>query len=293
MRWKGRKESSNVEDRRRTGGTKMAAGGGIGVIVMVLLGLLFGVNPQKLIQQQQAARQARGPAAGNAAGNAGELKPLSPEEELRGKFAKVVLQDTEDAWSMLFKQNNATYEKPVMVLFSGQVTSACGGATSASGPFYCPADRKVYLDTSFFTQLARELGAPGDFAQAYVIAHEVGHHVQNLTGKTDYVEQIRRTKSKAEANLASVQLELQADFYAGCALHHAQRTKNIIEPGDVEEALRAATAIGDDRLQKKSQGYIVPESFTHGTSEQRLRWFMKGLETGDLSQGNTFTAREL
>lgn len=289
MRWKGRKESSNVEDRRRSGGAKMAAGGGIGVIFMVILGLLFGVNPQQLIQQQQAAQQARGPAAGNA----GELKPLSPEEEKRGKFAKVVLQDTEDAWDILFQQNNLTYEKPVMVLFSGQVTSACGGATSASGPFYCPADRKVYLDTSFFTQLARELGAPGDFAQAYVIAHEVGHHVQNLTGKTDYVEQIRRTKSKAEANEASVRLELQADFYAGCALHHAQRTKNIIEPGDVEEALRAATAIGDDRLQKKAQGYVVPESFTHGTSEQRLRWFMKGLETGDLSQGNTFTVREL
>ncbi|MEL6108551.1 MAG: neutral zinc metallopeptidase, partial [Planctomycetota bacterium] len=284
MRWRGREKSTNVEDRRLTGGGKKAvAGGGIGFIILVLLSLFFGNNRnfQNLVQQQQQIQQQQ------AAGGLDPAAELTPEEMERGEFASVVLKDTEDVWTKLFAENRSRYRAPKMVLFSGSVQSACGGATSASGPFYCPADEKVYLDTSFFTQLARELGAPGDFAQAYVIAHEVGHHVQNLTGKTDYVEQVRRTRSKREANEASVRLELQADFYAGCMLHHAQRMKNIIEEGDIEEALRAAAAIGDDRLQKRSQGYVVPESFTHGTSEQRLHWFMKGLETGDLTQGDT------
>ncbi len=240
----------------------------------------MGGNPAKLLQQQGQA--AAGPGA------AGQVQELSAEEQERGKFAKVVFADTEDAWTMLFEQAGSTYKKPTLVLFSNKVESACGYASAASGPFYCPADEKVYLDTSFFQQLSRQLGAPGDFAQAYVIAHEVGHHVQNLLGYTDKVDAVRRSGDKEAANRASVRLELQADFLAGCMLHHAQQTKNIIEPGDIEEALRTAAAIGDDRLQKRSQGYVVPESFTHGTSEQRLRWFTKGLQSGDLTQGNTF-----
>ncbi|MEO1617007.1 MAG: neutral zinc metallopeptidase [Planctomycetota bacterium] len=285
MRWKGQKQSRNIEDRRGQGGKVAAAGGGIGVIVIMLLGIVFGFNPQALLQQQQQAAAIQGDE--NAAAE------LTPEEKLRGEFAGVVLQYTEDVWSQLFAEMGERYRPPKMVLFSGQTTSACGGATSSTGPFYCPADEKVYLDTSFFVQLDQQLGAPGDFAQAYVIAHEVGHHIQNLTGKTNYVEKIRRTRSKEAANHASVQLELQADFYAGVMLHHAQRMKNIIEPGDIEEGLRAAAAIGDDRLQERSQGYAVPESFTHGSSEQRLRWFMKGLETGDFRQGNTFETNQL
>ena len=284
MRWRGREQSTNVEDRRGSGGRVAAAGGGIGVIIMMVIYAMMGVPPQQALQQQ-AAQQAD--AGGGAA------RELTAEEIERGELAGVVLKDTEDVWTKLFAERGERYRAPKMVLFSGSERSACGGATSATGPFYCPGDEKVYLDTSFFTQLERELGAPGDFAQAYVIAHEVGHHVQNLTGKTDYVENIRRTRSKEEANEASVRLELQADFYAGVMLHHAQRMKQIIEPGDIEEALRAAAAIGDDRLQKQSQGFVVPESFTHGTSEQRLRWFMKGIETGDLSQGDTFQTREL
>lgn len=281
MRWRGRRQSENVEDRRKMAGPAVV-GGGMGLMIIAVIVALMGGNPQKFMQQakqQQGAAQAQG----------GKAPELSAQEKEQGEFAKVVLADTEDAWTMLFEQAGQKYEKPAMVLFTERVQSACGAASAASGPFYCPADRKVYLDTSFFQQLSQQLGAPGDFAQAYVIAHEVGHHVQNLLGYTEKVEQVRRTQSKEAANEASVRLELQADFLAGCMLHHAQRTKNIIEPGDVEEALRAATAIGDDRLQKRSQGYVGPEeSFTHGTSEQRLRWFTKGLQTGDLSQGDTF-----
>lgn len=288
MRWRGRAQSTNVEDRRRAGAPVAAAGGGIGVLIIVVIGLLLGVNPQQLLQQQQAVQQQQ-----QQAGGGGALQELSPQEIERGEMSKVVLKDTEDVWTDLFAESGQQYRPPTLVLFSGSTYSGCGGASAATGPFYCPADEKVYLDTSFFTQLDRQLGAPGDFAQAYVIAHEVGHHVQNLTGKTDYVDMIRRTRSKVEANEASVRLELQADFYAGVVLHHAQKEKQIIEEGDIEEALRAAAAIGDDRLQKQSQGFAVPETFTHGTSEQRLRWFMKGLKTGDLSQGNTFEARNL
>ncbi|QDT10421.1 neutral zinc metallopeptidase [Planctomycetes bacterium K23_9] len=283
MRWRGRRQSENVEDRRGVSGPAVV-GGGMGLMIIALVIALLGGNPQKFLQQakqkQAAPAQAGGPAA-----------ELSPEEKERGDFAKVVFADTEDVWTDLFAKAGKRYKNPTMVLFSGKVQSACGFASAASGPFYCPADEKVYLDTSFFRQLSGQLGAPGDFAQAYVIAHEVGHHVQNQLGYTDQVEKVRRTQSKEAANEASVRLELQADFFAGCMLHHAQRTKNIIEPGDVEEALRAATAIGDDRLQKRSQGYVVPESFTHGSSEQRLDWFMKGLKTGDLSQSDTFKMR--
>lgn len=286
MRWRGREQSENVEDRRRSSGGVAVAGGGIGFLILVVVVWLLGGNPQQLMQQQQAQQQAQ-------AGPAGQDRELTPEEIERGELAKVVLRDSEKVWTKIFAENGAKYRKPTLVLYSGQTMSKCGGAQASTGPFYCPADEKVYLDTSFFTQLDRQLGAPGDFAQAYVIAHEIGHHIQKLTGQTDYVDQIRRRGNKVKANEASVRLELQADFYAGVMLHHAQREEQIIEPGDIDEALRAATAIGDDRLQKQSQGYAVPETFTHGTSEQRLRWFTKGLETGDFSQGDTFNARQL
>lgn len=282
MRWRGRRQSENVEDRRRMAAGPAVVGGGMGLMIIAVIVALMGGNPQKFLQQakqQQGAPQAQ---------KGGEVRELSAKEKEQGEFSRVVLADTEDAWALLFEQAGQKYEKPTMVLFAGKVQSACGFASAAAGPFYCPADRKVYLDTSFFQQLSQQLNAPGDFAQAYVIAHEVGHHVQNLLGYTDKVERVRRTQSKEAANAASVRLELQADFLAGCSLHHAQRTKDIIEPGDIEEALRAASAIGDDTLQKRSQGYVVPESFTHGTSEQRLRWFMKGLESGDLGQMDTF-----
>jgi predicted metalloprotease len=286
MRFRGREQSQNVEDRRGSGRRIAATGGGIGLLVMALLIWFLGGNPQKVLQQQAQVQQAAGRGA-NAA------QELTPEETERGELAKVVFRDSEIVWSQLFAENGTQYRKPTLVLYTGQTMSACGGAQASTGPFYCPADEKVYLDTSFFTQLDRQLGAPGDFAQAYVIAHEVGHHIQKLTGKTAVVDEIRQRRSKVEANDASVRLELQADFYAGVMLHHAQKKEQIIEPGDIEEALRAATAIGDDRLQKQSQGFAVPESFTHGTSEQRLYWFMKGLETGDLRQGDTFSVREL
>tara|TARA_R110002049_G_scaffold72490_2_gene187083 strand:+ start:86241 stop:87092 length:852 start_codon:yes stop_codon:yes gene_type:complete len=283
MRWRGRKQSENVEDRRGVGGPAMV-GGGLGLMVIALIVALLGGNPQRFLQQ---AKQQQG---GAPQGQAAELTPQQIEE---GEFAKTVLADTEEVWTKIFAQNGKTYKKPTMVLFTDRVKSACGMASSAAGPFYCPADQKVYLDTSFFQQLSEQMGAPGDFAHAYVIAHEVGHHVQNLLGYTNHVENIRRTRSTEEANEASVRLELQADFLAGCTFHHAQRTNNILEPGDVEEGLRAAAAIGDDVLQQRSQGYVRPESFTHGTSQQRLRWFMKGLQTGDMSQGDTFGTDDL
>lgn len=228
---------------------------------------------------------------GGRAGAQADIE-LDPAEEERGQFARVVLADTEDVWNAIFAEQGRKYREPTLVLFSGQVDSACGFAQSASGPFYCPADQKLYLDTTFFKQLDEQLGAPGDLACAYVIAHEVGHHIQNLMGTTDRLDRARRALGPAEYNELSVRLELQADFLAGVALHHAQRMKDILEPGDVEDALRAAAAIGDDTLQKRG-GRVVPESFTHGTSEQRLRWFRLGLTTGDVTQGDTFSADQL
>jgi len=287
MRWEGRRESENVEDRRRISGP-VAAGGGAGVILLAIVIVLLGGDPRVLLQQ------ANGPGDGAPVGaGIDPEQPLDPEEEKRGAFAKVVLADTEDVWTELFAEKNQQYQKPSMVLFSGQVQSACGTAQAASGPFYCPGDSKLYLDTTFFRQLDEQLGAPGDFAQAYVIAHEVGHHIQNLMGTTDKMDQLRRKVSEVEYNEYSVRLELQADFYAGVCLHHAQRMKNILEPGDVEEALRAAAAIGDDTLQRRAGGHANQESFTHGTSEQRLKWFRLGLQTGDLSKGDTFSAEAL
>jgi predicted metalloprotease len=208
------------------------------------------------------------------------------------QFVSVVLADTEDVWREQFRQLGREYEEPTLVLFSGRVESACGLASSAVGPFYCPRDHKLYIDLAFFEELKRRFGAPGDFAQAYVIAHEVGHHVQTLLGTNAKVDRLRGRISQQEFNQLSVRLELQADFLAGVWAHHAQRSQQILEPGDLEEALRAAAAIGDDRLQRQAQGYVVPDSFTHGSSEQRIRWFRRGFETGDLSQGDTFDIPE-
>lgn len=289
MKWQGRRQSSNVEDRRGSRGKQVAAGGGLLFFIITIVVMLLGGDPRALMQAQQQAAQRQAAAQGGAP-QAGELSARDIE---RGEFVSTVLADSEDVWNRLFEQSGLRYEEPKLELFTQQTRSGCGIASSAAGPFYCPADRKVYLDTAFFDQLDRELGAPGDFAQAYVVAHEVGHHVQNLLGKTAELEQIRRRVPKKEYNKYSVMLELQADFYAGVMFHHAQRQKNILEPGDIEEGLRAAAAIGDDTLQERARGYANQESFTHGTSKQRVRWFMKGLETGDPDQGNTFETPQL
>ncbi|MCA1556237.1 MAG: zinc metallopeptidase [Acidobacteria bacterium] len=283
MRWRGRRESTNVEDRRGMSRGGMAVGGGLGTIVLIVVALLFGADPRELLDQTQTG------APQETQQGARQVNPQ--EEELR-KFTSVVLAETEDVWQQLFQQAGKRYREPTLSLFTGQTRSACGAAGASTGPFYCPGDEKLYIDLSFYRDLKTQLGAPGDFAQAYVVAHEVGHHIQNLLGTMDQVNAQQSRMGGAEANRLSVMLELQADFYAGVWAHYAQR-RGIIEPGDIEEALNAATAIGDDRLQRQGQGYVVPDSFTHGTSEQRVRWFKKGLETGDIRQGDTFSARNL
>jgi predicted metalloprotease len=278
MRWQGRQGSGNVEDRRGRGG--LAIGGGIGGVIVLVLSLLFGGNPSDILNGgggQPAAEQGTG-ASGNTAA-----------QDEKGQFVSVVLKDTEDVWNKLFREQlGQDYREPRLVLFSGRDQSGCGTATAATGPFYCPADQKVYIDLSFYDQLRSRFQAPGDFAMAYVIAHEVGHHIQNQLGISGQVHQQQQQLGKAEANALSVRLELQADFLAGVWAHHAQEMKNILETGDIEEALGAANAIGDDRLQMESQGYVVPDAFTHGTSEQRMYWFKKGFKTGDINQGDTF-----
>ncbi len=282
MRWQGRKTSSNVEDRR--GASPMMRGGGIGcggLILIILIAMLFGRDPQQVIdvleqaQVQTAPQRMPGP-SGRQAG---------PPTDTLGEFASVVLADTESTWNQILQ---GRYQEPTMVLFSGAVRSACGFNSAAVGPFYCPLDSKVYLDLGFFDQLERRFGAPGDFAQAYVIAHEVGHHIQNLTGISDQVHRARQRMSAEQGNALSVRLELQADCYAGVWGHHANR-RNLIEPGDFEEGLRAAAAIGDDSIQKKTTGWVQPESWTHGSSEQRQRWLYRGLETGDPNVCDTFS----
>ncbi|UYQ92870.1 neutral zinc metallopeptidase [Chitinophaga horti] len=274
MRWSGRRESGNVEDRRGMSGGKIV-GGGIGGIIIAVIIYFLGGDPSQIINTQQVQQE-----------------QLSPEEKAAedqaASFVKVVLADTEDVWNKLFSENSEQYVEPKLVLFTGSVQSACGGATSASGPFYCPSDQKVYIDLSFYDDLSKRFGAPGDFAMAYVVAHEVGHHVQNLLGISDKLHNARGRVSETEYNRLSVKLELQADFLAGVWAHHAQKMKNVLEAGDIEEALNAANAIGDDRLQKQAQGHVVPDAFTHGTSEQRMYWFKRGFETGDLSKGDTF-----
>lgn len=282
MRWRGRRQSTNVEDRRNVAGP-VAMGGGIGVMLIAIVIALLGGNPRALLQQAN-----RGAPAQQAGG--GEL---SAAETQAGEFVKTIFADTEDVWSDLFRRAGQDYRQPTLVLFKDQVQSGCGMASSGTGPFYCPADEKVYLDTSFFDQLAKQLGAPGDFAQAYVVAHEVGHHVQKILGYTDKVQRAQASLSKVDGNQYSIALELQADFFAGVMLHHADKKYSIIEQGDIEEGLNAARMIGDDTLQKRSRGYVQPETFNHGTSQERLKWFALGLKTGDLSQGDTFGQRGL
>jgi predicted metalloprotease len=273
MRWMGREGSGNVSDRRGMGG-KIALGGGVGGIIVLLISMLLGGNPLENF---------------NVTNNPDSSSPRADDEE--AQFVSVVLKDTEDVWHKLFsEQLGGEYREPKLVLFSGNDQSGCGFASAATGPFYCPMDNSVYIDLSFYDQLSNQFGASGDFAMAYVVAHEVGHHVQNLMGTSDKVHQARERMSEAEGNQLSVALELQADFYAGVWAHHAQEMKNILEPGDIEEALHAANAIGDDRLQMQSQGYVVPDAFTHGTSEQRMHWFKKGFDTGDVKQGDTFSS---
>ncbi len=283
MRWLGRRGSGNIDDRRGMGGGGLALGGG-GILV-VILGLLFGQDATQLLSQLplgEATQQ--------------EGKVGSPTDDA-GKFADVVLADTDELWTAIFKESGRDYEQPTIVLFDNSVASACGSASSATGPFYCPTDRKVYLDLTFQQELKDRFGAGGDFPMAYVIAHEVGHHVQNLLGTSNKVQSMRGQVSETEYNRLSVKLELQADFYAGIYANYIknlqQDGQSVLEDGDIEEALTAASAIGDDRIQKQSQGQIVPDSFTHGTSAQRMKWFKKGYETGDVSQGDTFSSSDL
>jgi len=293
MKWEGNRESDNVEDARSGGGGRsgfsFGGGRGIGlgtVAVAVVAGWIFGINPLTVLgllsgdggvapQSQQAPAQ-RPPAGDKSA-----------------QFVSVVLADTEDVWREQFKQMGSTYREPKLRLFRGSEVTACGRGEAAMGPFYCPGDQKVYIDLGFYETMRTRLGAPGDFAQAYVIAHEVGHHVQNLMGISGKVDDMRGRVSEAQQNALSVRLELQADCFAGVWAHHAQQNWQVLEEGDVKEAINAAQAIGDDRLQMEAQGYTVPESFTHGTSEQRAKWFYKGLQTGDMNGGNTFEAEEL
>ncbi|HZG54268.1 MAG TPA: neutral zinc metallopeptidase [Pyrinomonadaceae bacterium] len=284
MRWRGRRESANVEDRRGVSRGGMAVGGGLGTIVLVVLALLFGADPRELLDQSQGG--------GNPAQGTQATRRVNPQEDELKQFSSVVLAETEDVWNTIFQQAGKRYREPKLSLFTGETRSACGVAGASVGPFYCSGDEKVYIDLSFYRDMKTRLGAPGDFAQAYVIAHEVGHHIQHLLGTMEQVDARQRRASERESNQLSVRLELQADFYAGVWAHYAAR-RGIIEPGDIEEALGAASAIGDDRLQRQGQGYVVPDSFTHGSSEQRVRWFKRGYETGDIRQGDTFSARTL
>lgn len=274
MLWQGRRESTNVEDRRGFGGRGIAVGGGIGAIVIAAIVYLLGGDPGTVIQQQPPS-------------NAESTQSLN---DSTSRFVKVVLADTEDIWTKLFDNMHHQYQDPVLVLFDGATQSGCGNASASTGPFYCPGDEKLYIDLSFFNDMEKQLHAGGDFARAYVVAHEVGHHVQKLMGTTGKIDAMRGRLSEKEMNALSVRLELQADFYAGVWAHYNQKA---LQDGDIEEALNAANAIGDDRLQKQSQGYVVPDAFTHGTSAQRMYWFKKGYTTGDISQGDTFASAEI
>lgn len=281
MKWIGRRQSDNMEDRRGLSGGKVALGGGAIGIIILLINLFGGQNAQQLtplLEQLQQGQQTEQTS-----------QELSPADKEMGEFVSTILADTEDVWKKIFQENGLTYEEPKMVLFRNNVETACGSATSASGPFYCPGDRKVYMDLAFFEELKTRFGAQGgDFAIAYVIAHEVGHHVQTLLGTSAKMRQLQEGKSEAEANKLSVALELQADFFAGLWTHYNQNTNQMLEAGDIEEALSAANAVGDDAIQSKMQGHVVPDSFTHGTSEQRMYWFNRGFKSGDINQGDTF-----
>ena len=280
MLWGDGRRSENVEDRRGIG-VGGIAGGGVGVVVIALLAMFFGVDPRVILQE-----------AGQGPAPSGQQQAVAvdPAQDKLKDFVSVVLADTEDTWGEIFQRGGSTYERPKLVLFTGAVRSACGLAQSAVGPFYCPGDRKVYIDLDFYKMLEKRFGAPGEFAKAYVVAHEIGHHVQNLLGISGKVHAAMDRSSRERANQLSVRQELQADCYAGIWANHANRSRHILEAGDVESGLNAAAAIGDDRLQKQSQGYVAPESFTHGSSAQRVQWFRSGLESGELSACDTFKA---
>lgn len=284
MRWERGRRSDNIEDRRGMRvGKKGLASGGIGAIVLTLVAMYFGVDPSVVLNQVDNLAPAQ----------TEQQTTFTPEEERLKEFMSVVLADTEDVWGALFRGSGQAYTQPKLVLFSGSVQSACGFAEAAMGPFYCPGDQKLYLDMSFFNDLAKRHDAPGDFAQAYVVAHEVGHHVQTLLGVSKQVNAARQRTGEAEGNALQVRMELQADCFAGVWTHHANKARQILEPGDTEEALAAAAGVGDDRLQKKARGYVVPESFTHGSSEQRVRWFSRGMQSGDPGQCDSFKATQL
>jgi predicted metalloprotease len=281
MRWLGGRESDNVEDRRGMSTGGMVVGGGIGTIIIALIVTLLGGDPSAIL------------GGGGSDPALTQQAPAGPQaDDQAAKFTRVVLAETEDVWTKLFADQGRQYRKPTLVMFRQMTQSGCGVASQASGPFYCPVDQKVYIDLSFYDELAQRFQAPGEFAMAYVIAHEIGHHVQKQLGILDKVDEARGQVSKRESNRLSVRLELQADFFAGVWAHHAQKMQNILEAGDIEAALRAANAIGDDRIQQETQGTVVPDAFTHGTSAQRVYWFKKGFETGDLSQGDTFNSTE-
>ena len=285
MRWQSGRRSSNVEDRRGKripGGMK---GGGIGILLLALVGMYFGIDPALIMNLGNELQQ--GTSTGAPA------QPPTAEEQQLADFVSVVLADTEDTWTTIFQEKGGTYREPKLVLFTDKVQSACGFAQAAMGPFYCPGDQQVYIDLSFYKDLRNQLDAPGDFAQAYVVAHEIGHHVQKLLGISDKVHQARQQLSDIEYNKISVRLELQADCFAGIWANHADRMRHIVEPGDIDEALNAASHIGDDRLQKQSRGYVTPDSFTHGTSAQRVHWFKTGYQAGTLESCDTFSAASL
>ncbi|RIW29048.1 metalloprotease [Bacillus salacetis] len=281
MKWKGRRGSSNVEDRRGMGGKAIAAGGGIGGIILVLLFTFLGGDPGALLN-----------GFGGTGTETSEPYQATQQEEELADFVSVVLADTEEVWSGIFEEQGKTYKEPALVLYTDSVQSACGTSSSAVGPFYCPGDQKLYIDLSFYNELQQKFKAPGDFAMAYVIAHEVGHHVQTLLGTSDEVMPLRNRLSEEEFNKYLVRFELQADYYAGVWANHAQGL-DLLEEGDLEEALTAASAVGDDTIQKRAGGYAVPESFTHGTSEQRKTWFYKGFENGTIEGGDTFKGMQL
>ena len=284
MDFRNGRESDNIEDRRGQGRRGLGGGGkiGIGTIVLALVAMYFGIDPSVVLNTAMTD-----PAPIESA------QPRTPAEEAQARFVSMVLADTEDTWNVIFREGGATYREPQLVLYTGATRSACGVGQAQMGPFYCPADAKVYLDLAFFDELHHRFGAPGDFAQAYVIAHEIGHHVQNLLGLSDKVQQARQRVSEREANLLSVRLELQADCLAGIWAHHANRSRGVLEAGDIEEGLVAATAVGDDHIQKRTQGYAVPDSFTHGSAEQRRRWFGIGLQQGKFQSCDTFSAGRL
>ena len=288
MDFRNGRESRNVEDRRGQGGRRLGGGGkiGIGTIVIALIAMYFGIDPSVVLNTSEMV-------APPAIESTPPGQPRSPAEDEMARFVSMVLADTEDTWGPIFKAGGAQYREPGMVLYTGATRSGCGVGQAEMGPFYCPADGKVYLDLAFFDELGQRYGAQGDFAQAYVIAHEVGHHVQNLLGISDKVQQARQRVSEREANLLSVRLELQADCLSGVWANHAHRSRQVLEAGDVEEGLAAASAVGDDRMQKQARGFAVPDSFTHGSAAQRVRWFRNGLESGDLRACDTFSSPNL